>query len=233
MSDGQFILAKQIIRVLISLPFVVIASCSSQSSSVPQDGRFCPFVYDSPRSNVEAEQIGFEMLGRQGPLLLADTVYERVLRDLTLIRGTRPELADQQHLGLWPPNHVMISIADGHTIVDLEEINTCYQAKPTHLFDRWYVLELPGKLNVPRLAALYAALAPVSIANVDGIVGQENYWTPEDRGGGTWRWTVDDGFYDCFDGCDCHTYYRFDINEIGTVVLLERWQEGMPYCVFP
>jgi hypothetical protein len=215
------------------LLLAVIASCSSSSSSVPQDIGDCPFVYDPPRPSVEAEQIGLEMLGSQGSLLLADDVYERVLRDLGLIRSARPELADQEYLGLWAPNRVVVGIANGHTIADLDDINTCYQAMPSHLFDRWYVLILPGKLNVPRLAALYASIDPVSFAGEDGIVGQENYWTPEDLGGGTWRWTVDDGFYDCFDGCDCHTFYRFEVDETGAVVLLERWQDGAPYCVFP
>ena len=233
MSNGQFILAKQIIWVLISLLLAVIVSCSSPSSFVPQDGGLCPFVYDPLRPSAEAEQIGLEMLGRQGPLLLADAVYERVLRDLALIRGARPELADQEHLGLWPPNRVVVGVADGHTIMDLDEINTCYQAEPSHLFDRWYVLELPAKLNVPRLATVYAALDSVSFASEDFIVGQENYWTPEDRGGGMWRWTVDDGFYDCFDGCDCHTFYQFDVDEVGAVVLVERSQGGAPYCIFP
>ena len=80
----------------------VIASCSSG----PQEGSLCPLAYDPPRPSAEAEQIGLEMLGAQGPLLLADAVYERVVRDLALIRGARPELADQEHLGLWLPNRV-------------------------------------------------------------------------------------------------------------------------------
>ncbi len=215
---------------------VTAAACgSSEPSPSPdkQDGGDCPFAYDVPRASPEAERIGLEMLGKDGPLRLSDALYARVARDVALIRAAEAQLADQEHIGLWVPNRVIVGIAAGHTIDDLAEPNTCYQAVPSLLFDIWYRLDLPGWLNAPALAALYAVLPAVAFAGEDGIVGQENYWTPEDLGGGAWRWLVDDGFYDCFDGCDCHTYYRFDVDQAGTVTLLERWQEGMPYCVFP
>jgi hypothetical protein len=222
-------LMKRVTVILIEL--LLAASCSSQSSQ--QSYSSSHFVYGSPRSSAEAEQIGFEMLGSADPLLLPDAVYERVKRDITLIRSAQPELADQVHDGLWTPDHLLVGVADGYTITNLAEINAYYQINPSLLVSNWYLLKLPGKLNVHRLAAEYSSLDAVSSATVDEIVGQENYWIPEDRGDGTWRWSVDDGFYDCFDGCDCHTSYLFDVDKAGNVVVVDRKQYGAPYCVFP
>lgn len=219
-------------RVRAALAVALAAATACDRSPSSPDGA-CPFAYDPPRASAEAEQIGLEMLGAQGPLRLPGPVYERVLRDLALVRAAWPVLADQEHLGRWVPDQIVVGLAGGCAIGDLAPTNACYQAEPSHLFAEWYVLGLPGKLNAPALAAVYGALACVWSAFEDGIVGQENFWTPEDRGGGTWRWTVDDGFYDCFDGCDCHTFYRFDVDGAGAVTLVDTWREGQPWCVFP
>ena len=52
-------------------------------------------------------------------------------------------------------------------------------------------------------------------------------------GSGDWIWYIDDGWHDCFDGCDCHIYYTFLVTEDGSVTLLDKQQWGMPWCEWP
>jgi hypothetical protein len=96
----------------------------------------------------------------------------------------------------------------------------------------WYVVEAGGMINIPALCAIYAQADGVQFADPDGIIGGENFWTPSDIGGGTWAWNIDDGFLDCFDGCDCHKVYEFHVTEAGQVTLESFTQWGMKWCEF-
>jgi hypothetical protein len=50
---------------------------------------------------------------------------------------------------------------------------------------------------------------------------------------GNWRWSIDDGFTDCFDGCDCHYYYVLETDDPGNVIFISLTPSGQPWCVFP
>ena len=64
----------------------------------------------------------------------------------------------------------------------------------------------------------------------NGIIGGENFWRPTVLGGGVWRWEVDDGFMDCFDGCDCHRVFTFETTADGQVTLIDYDESGAPWC---
>ena len=49
---------------------------------------------------------------------------------------------------------------------------------------------------------------------------------------GSYRYLIDDGFWDCFDGCDCHRYWEIDVTNDGTVTLISYSEEGAPWCEF-
>jgi hypothetical protein len=195
------------------------------------------FSYGEALPDQEAEQIALEMLGPQGPLQPPAASYERVDRDLDLIRAAYPQLADQTHTPAWAPSHLIVSVFDNQPTDELDCLNGFYGVTEVDkLFSfggtTWYVLTYPGNLNVEALAVQYAALLEVSVAEPDSLLGGQNKWEPTPMAGGVWQWFVDDGFWDCFDGCDCHTHYTFTVDEKGTVTLVDSKQFGQPWCDF-
>ena len=79
---------------------------------------------------------------------------------------------------------------------------------------------------------MYAALDYVQFAQTNDLVGGQNFYTPSITLFNTWRWTIDDGFHDCFDGCDCHRYYIIDVDAAGNVTLISYQEIGQPWCDF-
>ncbi len=191
----------------------------------------CRFEYQPPYADVEAEQIGLEMLGAGGPLLLPQEIYDRIDRDLDLIRVEEPALADQSHSMLWSPTQILVGFVGSEPLGEYDALNTYYQASVSD-HGTFSLLTFPGKINVPVMAMEYAALDAISWAEPNGLFGGQNFWTPTDMGGDLWEWHVDDGWHDCYDGCDCHREYTFEVDGSGTVTLTDYFEWGMPWCEF-
>jgi hypothetical protein len=193
----------------------------------------CVFEYGPVRDDEEAEQIGLEMLGPGGALLLADAIYSRADRDLDLIRAVRPELAGEAHTPAWAPAQIILQKVAGAPTGEYDALNACMQLveEDNFAFDLW-LLTFPGHLNVERLAEIYEALDSVTFAEPNGLVGGQNFWSPVELARGAWRWTVDDGWNDCFDGCDCHRVYVIDVAADGAISIVSITEWGQPWCDF-
>ncbi len=160
-------------------------------------------------------------------------IYDRVAFDLTAIRAAVPELADQAHTPAWLPNELIVNLDPGASQDEYECLNERHQLIAIdNIFDDWWVLTFAGNLNVPALVQLYAATPAVLFAEPNGIIGGQNFWSPQDLGNGTWRWTIDDGFCDCFDGCDCHILYVIETSAGGAVHVGSVQESGQPWCDF-
>ena len=191
----------------------------------------CQFTF-AAQANAEAHQVGLEMLGSSGPLTLPQANYDRIVRDIGLIRAARPELAGQTHSAAWVPNQMLVSVPDPQA-ADYLCLNTYYGVTTVApLFSTWYTLTFAGKVNVPALAEIYMASGAVSFAEPNGFVGGQNFWHPVDAGGGIWNWSIDDGWHDCFDGCDCHRQYSISIDAGGAVTVQSVNQFGQRWCDF-
>lgn len=192
------------------------------------------FDYGPTRPNAEAEQIALEFLGSGGALVPSDDLYNRIDRDLALIRAHTPALATQTHNPAWVPNQLIAEVLVGVPHDQYNCLNTYYQLATEEFLccGDLYTLTFARNSNVEALAAIYDAAPEVGFAEPNGIFGGENFWTPSDLGGGLWQWTVDDGFLDCFDGCDCHRQYTFQVDAIGTVMLVDYQEFGQPWCEF-
>ncbi len=191
------------------------------------------FDYGPPRTNAEAEQIGLEMLGAGGALLVPDEDYDRIIRDLGLIRRAHGGLFGQMHSMAWLPNELLVKVYPDLPHDDYECLNTYYQVvNIAHLFGDWYVLTFAGNLNIAALGAIYVSAPEIQYADPNGLFGGENFWVPTPQGGGVWRWDIDDGFMDCFDGCDCHRYYVIEVDADGAVTLIDYQEVGMSWCEF-
>jgi len=197
----------------------------------------CPgFVYPDIE-NPEAYQIAMEMLGAGGPLLPPDELVDRVARDIDLIRKATPLLEGKFHTPAFQWDFLILSRDHDADPSSYQCLNDYYGASVwaelEHL--QMTILQFPGASNTPALAQIYAQSVHVNWAEASGIYGGENFWTPTPIGGldGTWAWFVDDGFHDCFDGCDCHYYYWFTVSGEGEVTLVNFEQQGAWYCPWP
>ncbi len=195
------------------------------------------FDYGPALADAEAEQIGLELLGPGGPLLVPPEIYERIDTDLDLIRAHTPALVPEVHTEAWVPNQMLVNVLIGVPTGDYDCLNAYYRMiDEEFLFQsgggNWYVLTFDGKLNVEALALIYQATPEVQFAEPNGIIGGSNIWAPTPQAGGFWRWDIDDGFLDCFDGCDCHRFYVFRTTAAGTVNLVSYQEAGPPHCGF-
>ena len=194
----------------------------------------CTFEYQPVPANPEAWQIALETLGANGPLLPTQEMYDRIDRDLDLIRQAFPELIGKTHVPAWSPNQIIASYpADGEN----ENVNcllTAYQGEVVNiLFGTMHVIQFDGQANMTAMAQKFAAAPETAWAEEDFIWGGDKFWHATPLANGWWLWDIDDGWHDCFDGCDCHIYYTIRISEAGQVVLVSQTEQGMPWCAFP
>ena len=82
------------------------------------------------------------------------------------------------------------------------------------------------------LAAIYTDSPDVNSAEPNGLVGGQNFYRPSLLINTNWRWDIDDGFHDCFDGCDCHRHYIVDTTTAGQVINVLYEEYGLPWCDF-
>lgn len=194
----------------------------------------CVFNFGPAYANTEAHQIGLEMVDS---LTLPQRTYQRIDRDLGIIRAAYPSLVGQTHSEAWVANEMLIGLAQGADLTDFECAMTFYQrVDQTWLADfggvDLYAVSFAGKVNTEALGSILTGINGVAYADPNGMIGGENRWTPTDLGGGTWSWSVDDGFWDCFDGCDCHRYYEFEVTAAGAVSLTFYDQWGQEWCTW-
>ncbi len=200
-------------------------------------GGWGPTVFDfSPTlDNAEAEQIALEMLGPFGPLRPELADYERIITDQALIRVADNRLLDQTHSPAWVPNQLLLALLDGVPQDEYLCLNVFYQVTDVQLISKslnLYLLTFAGNLNVAALAPIYADAPAVNYAEPDWWIGGQNFWEPTPMKGGVWRWNIDDGWLDCFDGCDCHREYVIETDAKGNVEIISIQEWGQPWCEF-
>jgi hypothetical protein len=189
--------------------------------------------YGPPLPDAEARQIALETAGASGPVFADPALYARIDADLAAIRAFEPDLAGQTHSGAWIASEMIVQLVPGEDESAYLCLNEQYQVTNIdNLFGDWWVLAFAGDLNVPALLTLYMQAPSVAFAEPNGLIGGQNFWVPTASPTGDWQWNVDDGFTDCFDGCDCHRFYIFRTDEEGTVQLVSYQEVGPSYCGF-
>jgi len=189
--------------------------------------------YGPPLPDAEARQIALETAGASGPVFVDPALYDRIAADLAAIRGFEPDLVGQTHSPAWIASQMIVNLLPGEDESAYLCLNQQYQVIDVdNLFGDWWVLTFAGDLNVPALVGVYTAAPSVAFAEPNGLIGGQNFWTPTPSPNGNWIWEVDDGFTDCFDGCDCHRLYTFRTDEQGNVQLISYQEVGASWCVF-
>ncbi|MCA9291987.1 MAG: hypothetical protein KDA25_12715 [Phycisphaerales bacterium] len=200
-------------------------------------GECALFDFGTPYRDDESAQIGYEMLGPAGPLALPEITYDRILSDLDAIRDAAPALLTEPHTPAWARDRLIVKVLDGVPAAAYECLNEFYRVVDAQFLftsggGTWWVLTFAGDVNVEALGGIYASLDEIAFAEPDALIGGENHYEPVMLGGGVWRWTIDDGWHDCFDGCDCHRQYTFEVDARGNVVLIDLVEFGQPWCDF-
>lgn len=198
-------------------------------------GGWGPTVFDfgPTLDNAEAEQIALEMLGSSGPLRPELADYERIITDQALIRVADKRLLDQTHSPAWVANQMIVQREKGDPQQDYLCLNEFYQVTDeSNLFSNWYVLTFADDLNIPALSIIYTEAASVLVAEPNWWIGGQNFWEPTPMKDGVWLWDIDDGWKDCFDGCDCHRVYVIETDAKGNVEIISIEEWGQPWCDF-
>ncbi len=191
------------------------------------------FEFTAGQDDAEAQQIAIEMLGAGGPLNAPTEVYERIVRDLDLIRAAVHGLVGQTHSPAWVANQLIAQILEGEPQQEYLCLNEYYQViNLDNLFSNWWVITFADNINISALVPIYTEAPAVNIAEPNGIIGGQNFWSPTDLGGGLWQWVIDDGWLDCFDGCDCHRVYTIQTDAKKNVQIISIEEFGQPWCEF-
>lgn len=186
------------------------------------------FDYGPHRDNLEAEMLAMAL--RQ-TLRADESDYQRILRDLALIRAEYPKLQNVIDDTDWVPKELILKLVAGQPTAGYQALNRFYQVVQERVYTWGIVLTFCDNLNAEVLASKYAALPEVQWASPNYLYGIENYIIVTDRGD-RWDYWIDDGFWDCFDGCDCHREWLLQVDAQGTVYLISYLEWGMPWCVF-
>lgn len=186
------------------------------------------FEYGPHRDNLEAEMLAMDL--RQ--MLRAQEVdYQRILRDLALIRAQYAKLQDVIDDTDWVPKQLLLKLVAGQPTAGYQALNRFYQVVREEVHSWGIVLTFCDNLNAEVLALEYAALPEVQWAEPNHLIGIDDYIIVTDLGE-RWEYWIDDGFMDCFDGCDCHREWILQVDTVGTVYLISYREWGMPWCPF-
>ena len=186
------------------------------------------FPYGPSRDNLEAEMLAMDVSGQ---LRAPDGEYTRIRGDLILIRTAYPQLTSVVDDTDYVPDQLIVGLEAGSPTDGYEALNERYLVIDELIYTWGRLLTFCDNLNAPVLAQEYQKLAEVSWADPNWLIGIDDYITVTPMGG-TYRYDIDDGFMDCFDGCDCHRYWVIDVDEYGVVTLISYVEQGLPWCNF-
>jgi len=187
------------------------------------------FAYGPHRENLEAEMLAMDVTGQ---LRAPDQEYERIRRDLALIRATYPQLQQVIDDTDYVPNQLMVGLDNNLPHDGYKALNEYYLVVSEQIYYSFRLLTFCDNLNAPVLAPQYAALPEVQWAEPNGLIGIDDFITVTVWSDGTYWYDIDDGFMDCFDGCDCHRVWALTVSPGGTVTLVSYYEWGMPWCDF-
>jgi len=176
------------------------------------------FDYGPHRADQEAEQLAMIL---SGELRAPDAVYDRILRDLALIRSAFPILGPATASLEFIPNELNVELDPAQPTTGYDALNAFYQVVTDEVTSgTTHRLTFCDNINAPVLAAEYETLPEVinafrSLANVIG--GSNDYAVSVD--GDTYHYNIGIGFGDCLSGCLCTELWWIDVALDGTVSL--------------
>jgi hypothetical protein len=185
---------------------------------------------ETPRAD---ENLELMALAFSDALTADPEIYDRLVRDVGLIRDAAPELShigfdsqgdDGKSLLVVPTEDAQERMWSG----DYEEWN-CLNAQlgiEQRFFSRSFVLlEFSGNFDMARVGELYEALPGIESTEVNGSIG-DGPTICLTREGSTFQYVLDDAGGDCPAGCTTHVYTHFTTSSAGELTGGESWDDS-------
>jgi hypothetical protein len=176
------------------------------------------FDYTPHRADPEAEFLAMTLTGQ---LRAPDEEYERIHRDLALIRAVCPGVADIKDRREYRPDQILVRLVSDVPHDDYDALNTFYQVvddKTYRYVTGLHLLTFCDNINIPFVVPEYEAFPDVQYAEPNWAFGDgDNITVTPD--GTTYRYEIVHGYGDCMSGCIYHDTWLFDVEADGTVVL--------------
>lgn len=186
------------------------------------------FEYGPHRDNPEAEQLAMHLTGE---LRAPDEEYFRILGDLALLRDEFPQMGTIIDDPDYVPNQILVGLQSGAPLIEFDALNEFYLVTAVEKSFSFATVTFCDNMNALAVSPEYAELPGLNYAEPNYLIGTDDQITVEVIGT-TYRYTIDDGEMDCFDGCDCHTVYVIDVTDEGDITLVSFEQFGQPWCGF-
>jgi hypothetical protein len=159
--------------------------------------------------------------------IVADqAIYDRVVRDVTAIRGSAPQIADVGYTPLFDGRSLLLTVDSptydammGGRYDAWSCLNDAYSAKDFSFvnFGSFAVgFTLRGNYEITRVAMQYRGLPGVKGASPN-LFGGDGPTICVTRDGATWHYVFDQASGDCPAGCIDHQYTHFSTNAAGEV----------------
>lgn len=190
----------------------------------------------TPRADRELELLA---IAKGPPSLVADQViYDRLVRDVRLIKAERPSLAN---ITFWPPHQdgKRLFVKFPLSVVDQIEkgeyhawdcLNASYGLERIETFKaisrEFVAITLKGLYNMDILASEYAKL-PEVISVGTTTLGGDGPTICVSLGTDTWQYAFDEASGDCPLGCIDHHYWLFSTSAAGTAMFEGDWTPTM------
>ena len=198
----------------------------------------CHFDYGAainPAVSRDAVLLGLSALGPADARMVADRDAIRLQRDMDQIRDSFVDLIDVHPDTAVDVRTLQVRIdpdATEDALAEFHALNAYYNAIATPRMGVYFTVEFPHAINVHAVSVAYADTSSVLSADVVTLGPQCNAWTFQRVEHGTIRYTIDDGFLDSGDGCDCHRIWTIDVTSAGDIIPISYVEAGAPWCDF-
>lgn len=171
------------------------------------------FAYGRHRDDHEAERLAIELTGQ---LRAPDDEYERVHRDLQLIRAIFVELAQVRDRAAYVPREMLVRLVPGVSIERYTSLNGYYILEGEQIRPSYRKLTFCDTLNIPIVAREYDVLPEVEYAGPNRVIGGGDDITVTPFGL-TYRYLFSHGYGDCPSGCICSVVWTVEVDRLGNV----------------
>jgi hypothetical protein len=186
------------------------------------------FDYGPHRDNPEAEHLAMHLTEQ---LRAPDQEYDRIIRDLALIRVEYPILADVVDRPAYDRDELVVDLDPEQPWTGYDETNLYYQVIDEEIKPSGRrVLTYCDNGNAYVLESVYETLPEVNYAEPNYTIGDGDQVTVTVQGT-TYRYVMVEGWNDCLSECICNRAWTLDVDEAGLVYLIDYHESGFP-CDF-
>ena len=186
---------------------------------------------ETPRADTNLELLALQL--SPGRLIADQTIYDRVVRDVTAIRKADPSIADISFWASTDGRGIFLEGIDDEAFAEMQLgtydwdcLNFTYRmtelqlSKPDPRFSNFAVITLKGIYDIPQLLPLYAELKGISRAGQNYGGGGDGPTICVTPSATVWHYVFDRAGGDCPAGCTTHEYHHFSTTLAGAVTSL-------------